>query len=191
MGELLSVNLVSHSHNGNSMFVQLKRQHTDGGTPWGVAPILIPRILSRSAGGVAFLLSRSKARTLEGCARAKTCPSAAVRNIYKLDVTSRQKGNCRLNSIESPWKERASFGTIWLCIAPETSPRGTRPNLQWSPLADYRTIKRAKGVIKDGLPKPLWRLLRGGGRVLLSGGVCRLSGARLSVLHPSGAGEPK
>ena len=41
---------------------------------------------------VAFLLSRSKARTLEGCARAKTCPSAAVPNIYKLDVTDRQKG---------------------------------------------------------------------------------------------------
>jgi len=37
--------------------------------------------------------SRSKARTLEGCARAKNLPSAAVRNIYKLDVTDRQKGS--------------------------------------------------------------------------------------------------
>ena len=75
------------------MFVQLKRQHTDGGTlrsgayPYTENPEQECRWIR-----VAFLLSRSKARTLEGCARAKTCPSAAVPNIYKLDVTDRQKG---------------------------------------------------------------------------------------------------
>ena len=92
-------------------------------------------------------------------------------------ITSKRKSKFRDNmTMYCPWN-----------ITNRDKTKLTMVSTCW--LKNYQ--ESAKGVIKDGLPKPLWRLLRGGGRVLLSGGVCRLSGARLSVLHPSGAGEQK
>ena len=134
----------------------------------GVATILTPGGGGGGGGVVSAepsLLSQLRARPVEACVPPNPCPVAIQSKIF-VSFT------------------RGLALTTWLVsdfvIQGETNfPAEMTQCCPW---------RRIRAGIEDGVPEPLRRVLRGGGGLLLPGGVRRLQGARLSVLHTPGSG---